>query len=229
MIVTSILLAFAIDAAWDERQEGVREQIALESLLAEFQANDSILNDAIQDHRESIERTLRLLRISSEGTVAAEVDGDLDGIVYDAMVGARTTNLSSGAIDALLSSGDIGLISDPRLKRMLAAWQGVVEEALEEENALTRTRDQVWIPFLLESVPLLTILRESSAAPLDGVGLGAGMPDGPDVDYGALLGSRRLEGILSLRIVQERVIVRDLMQTRDAAREIVARIRVELD
>ena len=46
-IVASILLAFAIDAWWEDRQERVLEQQYLASLKADFQADIEELHEAI--------------------------------------------------------------------------------------------------------------------------------------------------------------------------------------
>ena len=46
VIVASILLAFAIDAAWDERQERAQERRLLEALEGEFAAHPPVLEES---------------------------------------------------------------------------------------------------------------------------------------------------------------------------------------
>ena len=48
-IVVSILLAFAIDAWWEERQERVEEQQILQDLADEF----TLIRDVLADHKDT--------------------------------------------------------------------------------------------------------------------------------------------------------------------------------
>ena len=56
-IVTSILLAFAIDAWWDNRHERTEERRILESLKAEFLSNAELIPSYIEGHQRSADHT----------------------------------------------------------------------------------------------------------------------------------------------------------------------------
>ena len=55
VIVGSILLAFGIDAAWEERQERARESEILNALLPEFHNNRRLLLRYHSRHEGSVE------------------------------------------------------------------------------------------------------------------------------------------------------------------------------
>jgi hypothetical protein len=132
VIVASILLAFAIDAAWDERQERAQERRLLEALEDEFAAHPPVLLDAQVVHQRFANATFALF-----DTLDAAPEGEVvvvsDSLLYPIMRG-RTTQLAQGELEAALSSGAIELIQNRELRRRLAAWPGVWEDATEEEG-----------------------------------------------------------------------------------------------
>lgn len=60
-IVMSILLAFAIDAWWADRQDRVEETRILEALEAEFEDNARKLPDRLFNHQRSADSATALL------------------------------------------------------------------------------------------------------------------------------------------------------------------------
>lgn len=72
VIVVSILLAFSIDAWWDNRIEPQREREQLVSMRAEFHASLSGLDNvllAIQRHAENIETLIAILKAAGDEPV----------------------------------------------------------------------------------------------------------------------------------------------------------------
>lgn len=132
VIVASILLAFAIDAAWDERQERAQERRLLEALEQEFAAHPPILANARAVHQRFANAAFALF-----DTLAAAAEGEVvvvsDSLLYPILRG-RTTQLAQGELEAALSSGTIDLVENRALRRQLAAWPGVWEDATEEEG-----------------------------------------------------------------------------------------------
>jgi hypothetical protein len=58
-IVVSILLAFSIDAWWNERQENVREKHQIQALITEFEGNRNHVEselEALQEHTSNLQR-----------------------------------------------------------------------------------------------------------------------------------------------------------------------------
>lgn len=60
-IVASILLAFAIDAWWEDRQNRQEEQQVLQGLHTEFEENRTILQRHLVRHLEDMQSLERLL------------------------------------------------------------------------------------------------------------------------------------------------------------------------
>ncbi len=143
-IVASILLAFAIDAWWENRQDRADELLILRALKAEFQENAQVLPLFIRSHSNAAASAAALI----EGL--RKVDQKSLAVVRDSDVLFVTTHSSfdpsSGAFDAMLQSGTLRFVQNPAVRETLASWPGTVEEATENEYQL-RT---IWGPRLNE-------------------------------------------------------------------------------
>ena len=67
VIIASILLAFAIDAAWDERQEQRIRAELIETLIADFELNQKRLEKNIASAQASVDKQTRFLKVISTG------------------------------------------------------------------------------------------------------------------------------------------------------------------
>lgn len=134
MIVFSILLAFAIDAAWDERQERRSQAVIREALIADFETIRELLPDHLLDHERTAAATTGFIDL------VRDLDEGVRVMVPDSMIffGIRNSSFDAptGALDALLSSGELRLIEDPELRRMLAAWPFRLKDATEDDRLL---------------------------------------------------------------------------------------------
>ena len=145
-IVVSILLAFSIDAWWDDHNERVEERRILDALKLEFQSNAEAIPAFILRHQQSASHAQALL----EALKAIKPDGVLQ---YPAArvgqaLGHNSTDPQSGALDAILQSGELRYISNPAIRERLSAWPQLVVDATENEYMLRH----IWDPKLLEAL-----------------------------------------------------------------------------
>ena len=153
LIVASILLAFGIDAWWNERQERIEETEILQGLKQEFDRNQTILENQIAYHSEALLAIEELLAASRRGSWESDthtVDEALGGLI-----GPPTTDLGSGVLDALVGAGRIQILSNKNLRTKLAAWKGVFGEVHDDEvMARNFVMNQVINYLTKEGVPL---------------------------------------------------------------------------
>ena len=131
-IILSILLAFAIDAGWDEFQQRNREKAFLVSLLSDFEEARNRIDESISKQERFVALANQLLGFH---------DGDIPDIepeVLETTLGAvffdwETLYLPSGSRDALFASDDIEIIGNEDLRAMLAAWPSRVADAAEDD------------------------------------------------------------------------------------------------
>jgi hypothetical protein len=151
-IVGSILLAFAIDAWWDDRREIEKEQRLLEALLVEYEKNSEVLREARNVYEQRYLASLRILELLQAGASDSSRT-ELVGL-FDDLLFARTIHLESGVHDTLLRSGELNLIRDEALKHRLAAWPSYVREWSEEQDAVFVYVHNDIRPFLADSIRL---------------------------------------------------------------------------
>jgi len=142
-IVTSILLAFSIDAWWENRLERIEELRILDTLRAEFLSNIESIPSYIERHQISADYTkelLDLMRAAEPGSTLRYAAAKLARVLAHS-----TTNPHSGALDAILQSGELRYLSNPAIRERLAAWPRLVVDATENEDLLVN----LWYPKLI--------------------------------------------------------------------------------
>ncbi len=133
MIVGSILLAFGIDAWWDDVQQDRSEEAVLASILEEFEANRAEF-DLVGDRHESIyEAGLAVLRV---GYGLSEPD---TGFVTQAeWVWSFEVRLdvATRALDSYLASNDVALIASTDLRNRIADFQSSLDGLWQQEGMI---------------------------------------------------------------------------------------------
>ncbi len=152
ILVLSILLAFAIDAWWDARQERNRERDLLVELQDDFHAN-----------RPGLESRVTLARRMAEGTgglldlLGSHVKPDVVAVPHAlifATLGGPTYEPATNALDAAVASGAIALLTNAELRSELATWRRLLNDANEDEIEVRRITNEQIVPLLSQSLNL---------------------------------------------------------------------------
>jgi hypothetical protein len=161
-IVGSILLAFAIDAWWEERQERRAEEGILDTLQKEFSANYDLLDEwkerctafcgaerGSNQVYEMIEQAL------AAGITTIEVlDSQLDELV-----GAGTFEAETPVLDGLIQSGQLAIVQDQRVSSAIAIWDRFLRDSVELQVRARQNIDRYLIPALIERGDVGHVLR----------------------------------------------------------------------
>ena len=130
VVVGSILLAFAIDAWWEEARDRAAETELLAGLEAEFQEHLEELG-ARSSLNDSIANTLTtILRL---GVGEEPWPESLGSIIGYGIVTSPTWDPGAGVREALVTSGRLELISNSDLRVALSSWRSVVDEVRDGE------------------------------------------------------------------------------------------------
>ncbi len=152
ILVLSILLAFAIDAWWDTRQERGRERDLLLGLREDFRSN-----------RPGLENRVALARRMAEGTGGfLDLLGSHDApdvvtvppAAIFATLGGPTYEPVTNTLDAAVSSGEIALLTNSKLRAELATWRRLLRDANEDELEVRRITNEQIVPLLSQSLNL---------------------------------------------------------------------------
>jgi hypothetical protein len=126
VIVASILLAFALDAWWDERKEGKRVDEMLDAVAAEFESQRAAM-DSVASENELV--------IAWYRTVLPRTDPDLPSLSRDSIrvLGSEVEDYQIweagfGALAALVNGALLEKVPDAELRRSLGGWDGELED-----------------------------------------------------------------------------------------------------
>lgn len=142
VIVSSILLAFGIDALWAQRLLRAEESLALASLEEDFAANLEQLERVIAVYQDSWEQVTTLRRLSLEEIRALpqqEVSALMLGICNP-----WTFDPVLGTTKALVGAGKLGILRDPQLRKALTTFINLVEDSGEDVAYLHANALDVW-------------------------------------------------------------------------------------
>jgi len=164
-IVASILLAFAIDAWWDERKDRANEQQILLALKSEFEINRIEAQSVVDHHEESIRRIREFKLMPKDSLESMEVV-DYRNLVR-AFAGPQTFDPRRGTVSALISAGRLGVLRDPVLREALMTFMTIVEDAGEDRYYMGETALWVWREMLSIGGPWQMIPGTSSPGDCD--------------------------------------------------------------
>jgi hypothetical protein len=151
-VVLSILLAFAIDAWWDGRQEAGREQDLLAGLRTDFESSRPGLERRLILAQRMAEGNASLLdRIQDRGTAREVVVPD--SLVL-AILGGPTYEPATNTLDAALASGEIELLETAELRTELANWRRLLSDTREDELEVRRVTNEQLVPELARTMDL---------------------------------------------------------------------------
>lgn len=115
VIVTSILLAFAIDAWWDGRRDSAERDRLVEAMYEDFSITRGRLEESLRSADALYARTRMFLTLVADPQLRGSVP--IDSLTF-LLSGARlgvAFQPSLASYEAALSSGRIGLIEEPDL------------------------------------------------------------------------------------------------------------------
>jgi hypothetical protein len=152
-IVVSILLAFSIQAWWDDRQEFDDERVILAALLDEFKGKTEILRIRRSFNEAILESTITLIRASVETGHPISVT-DFDGHLANLWWYNVDTQWESAVLNALISGGHLTTISNPDLRIELARWAADLKILRQRVARDEEYFKNVLMPFLQDNASL---------------------------------------------------------------------------
>lgn len=200
IVTVGILIAFALEAWWDDRATARQEQVHLRALASDLQQNVAALRTLIESEESvmsSSEELLRLARAQQRGSATA-----LDELFASVFNSSRYEPVM-GAYEALVNSGGLTLIRDESLRAALAEFAAKVSGRYAESWS-----DEHYFSFAREFAGRVVLLHAQ--------GPGA---DARERAYEEMLRDPRFQQHLALRYYSERDVAnkyRGLLQHAEA-------------
>jgi len=126
VIVLGVFIALAAESWWSDREQRQFERELMEDMVAEFEANLEILDSDIAINVEARKRLGSLQGVTDEALFAMP-DAALSEQLGPYMTWAGF-DPEMGNVQALVESGNLGAISDRKLRLRLARWTGLLEK-----------------------------------------------------------------------------------------------------
>ena len=151
VIVASILLAFVIDASWDERQATDEEAEIVAAVVQDLRRSRDAMDVVLSSHD--------LGRVSFDAFLAtspadlADLSEDSAAFLLQNIYGTRTLNLFDGAIRGT----DLSQISDLELRNALGDWSGLAADHAEAGPVVIDIHRALW-QSQLRAYPELTTM-----------------------------------------------------------------------
>ena len=199
VIVSSILLAFAIDAWWDGRTQEHNQSVLLRALLDDLLEKQELLTYRRQYNQAILE--------AAQALINSEANGGLGQDEVDQLIGFTwwyndPSDWDSAPMSALLIGGGLSSVSNPELLQRLSELQfqlGGLRNLSENDQNF---HNDILVPFFIEHVSLPEIANASTHVP--------GHPDRPYLfpefeiavrqDNSSLLENREFRSLLVAKI-----------------------------
>ena len=142
IIVSSILLAFGLDAGWDLRQEENTVHLILSDLAVEFEGVVSDLQRYMDRNSQVIEGADSILNRIRTATGPVNVSA----AHFGALLLTPTMNPRQRNLEALVASGRLDFVQPDSLRVLLAVWPPALEDVQENEIASWNFVHEVLLP-----------------------------------------------------------------------------------
>jgi len=218
LIVVSILVAFALDASWDEYQAARAEQFVLAELLVEFQDAERRIEVSIAELDTALLASTQLLNRFGPDAQATPVETVDSLLGY--VLGGNTLEVPASVMNSLTASGEMRLVSDPVLRGELIGWPALVDDVRENHEWHRQLTDEILIPHLSEYVAIRTVLRPWH---LDTI-----TASETQTDVVRFRADLKLEGMLAWRVSRQEATRSESVVLLEAARRVVALLEDEL-
>jgi hypothetical protein len=194
VIIFSILVAFSLDAWWEDRKIESDVRDILIAVQAETETNLARLETSSLYRRQIIDA----LELTEQQDSTA-------GVHRQAVIAIEDFKPSSGAMDTLMAAGLLGEVDDSQLRLLLGSFHGVVADLDKTESRAAEYREAARrrIAAIGEKIRLI---------PFDGGGVNSG---------GAVLTDTEMLNLLTMRLVEERSALQTAIQLQEHMQKIV--------
>jgi hypothetical protein len=223
VIVVSILLAFVLQAWWDDRKDAQAERQMLVALDSELQGALTMLDDQLD---------LQNLQADSSKAVADNMVAAGEGVnvlvsnhEIATLFNHSTYDPPFGITSALLGSGQTSILGNSELRAALGRWPAAIADGVEDQMMVMKLGTDQIAPLVQQSVADMgpvhasniveAINRDSSLAVLEG--------------SSEINSTRELWNLLYQRNARIRIAVGDLGRTRVQLLELIDLVKQELE
>jgi hypothetical protein len=208
-IVGSILLAFAIDAWWEERLDRQMERGDLERLHAEFVRNLDRLNEMRTAGRAKA-ASAAMYELLAEH-LGQDLPADIPNTMINSVRSTPTFDAVTPALDGLILSGRLENIRDREVLLAIHNWQRHLQQVEETELSARK--------LVLEQLVPALVKRGN---------MGPSFNDDDPNGITTVTVDEELLGLVAYRVTYTRFVVRALDELEQATNDVIAAVELAL-
>jgi hypothetical protein len=210
VVTVGILIAFALEAWWDNRATAAQEQVHLRALASDLEQNIAALKTQIATEEKIMAGSGELLRRGRrEAARSADSLDDLFSMVFNSIRYEPVL----GAYEALVNSGGLTLIRDEALRAALAGYAATIRGRYHESWS-----DEHYFAFAREFAGRYMLIKTEAG---DGDALRQG--------YEKMLRDDRFREHLILRYFSERDMAAKYRGLLEQAEKLQAQLRAQIE
>ncbi|MDH3699512.1 MAG: DUF6090 family protein [Flavobacteriaceae bacterium] len=162
LVVVGIVIALQLDGWNANRLDGREEQMLLTQLKTEFIQNKTQLLTKIGKREDAMNSCFEILKIVDNPQL--EKDPNQIDSLFATILPNYTFDPTTGIINQLLHGGKLSLIRNDSLRFHLSNWEGIVDQATEEEKIYMLFNMNDLRPTLYELYPFRNIMVKSGSS-----------------------------------------------------------------
>ena len=225
-IVLSILLAFAIDAWWEERRDAAAQRAQLQSLLGEFKEARSQLELQVRGLENSLSGTIRILELMGPAATDEALQETRAALRDSLDIGVFTPQQRT-LQDVLASRGKIAFGSAD-MWAMLQYWPTIMSDLKIDSRHLENNREENFVDALIRlGIPMSALIHIQVGESQDEFQLYLPASDF-EVDLSALLRDPGVETVFTMRAIRSQLLIENHENALRIADEIVGQLEEAL-
>lgn len=131
LIVSSILIAFGIEAAWQKRGDTVRSETVLAQIAEDFRVHGSVAKTGLDGHGLRATSAAEMLKMVGPNATPESGEALLG---FQSIATFNAVNFQAGILETVLANESLAIVRDAELREALTSWSYRVAE-LEEIQA----------------------------------------------------------------------------------------------
>jgi hypothetical protein len=208
-IVASILLAFSIDAWWDDKQQHDAEHVVLENLLEDLKSKQELLTEMNRFSQAIVESIDVLLRIGT-GQQEKPSSATIDQLIGDTWWESNEALWESAPMNLLVAGGNLSLITNPQLVQELGSLQVAMNRVRNHYRTDQEFHLEIMTPFIMSHTNMIQINAAMKHRP--GSAAESGYPSvtvrsNLNTDHGKLLSTLEFQNLLAAKMERQQDIL----------------------
>jgi hypothetical protein len=227
VVVASILIAFALDAWWDDRQleaEMTEDLAIVEYELAENLRLVNLTIEIMERVAAAGDEIVGMLKRQSTDTIV-EIEGST---LFWGIFASPTLDPSLGGIDAWIAAGRLAGIDSLELRRNLASIRGKVSDVTEEQIVARDMLIGEIYPLIRNEIGDIDAVKQLFASGY-GARYGSSVQETPEVGTISVPNSGALQFSLQARTLWYRASLQEMQDFRKDLEAIQSLLREEME